>query len=92
MSEKQAELREQAQYLRDSMGITTVDKAVDFMRGWLPTQVFAHGVMNGKSASVMLMCAILGEAIKPEKNRQIAMSEATDGWDVYWELKEQSLI
>lgn len=87
----QERYKAQAKYLRDDLGITTVEKAVEYMQGWLPTQVFDGGIMKGDCASVMLTCAMLGQAIEPCDDKRIAMSEATVGWDVYYALKDAGL-
>ncbi|CAH7405077.1 hypothetical protein VCHA53O466_50188 [Vibrio chagasii] len=87
----QSKYREQARYLRAELGITTVEKAVEFMRVWLPTQKFSGGVMRGECASVLLTIAILDQAVLPDENRQISYSRSELGAEIYFKLKEESL-
>lgn len=88
---QQQKYKKQADFLRNTLGITTIEKAVDFMRDWIQTQKFTGGVMKGELCSVMLTCAILGQAIEPNEDRDIAMKDATVGWNVYFALKDEGL-
>lgn len=83
--------RNQARYLREELDITTIEKAVEFMRIWIPTQTFTAGIMAGESASVLLTCAILGQSIEPDENQEISFSKATVGVDLYYALKDAEL-
>lgn len=87
----QLKYKKQADFFRCELGIDSVEKAVDFMRKWIDTQTFDSGEMKGCTASVMLTCAILSEAIDPNDSREIAMTESNLGWDIYHSLKENNL-
>lgn len=87
----QLKYRQQAKFLREQCGVDTVEEAVNYIRTWVKTQVFESGPMTGECVSVMLTCAIMGEAIEPNPNREISMLSATIGWDVYESLKSQGI-
>ncbi|MDK9790070.1 hypothetical protein [Vibrio sp. D431a] len=91
LAEQQSLYRKQATHLREIEKITSIDAAVDFIEEWIPTQEFKTGVMEGMTASVMLTCAILGQAINPDSNGQISMLESDLGWSIYHELKKKGI-
>jgi len=86
-----SDCRAQAKYFRDEEGIDSVEKGIEYMRTFLPDQVYKGGVMEGRTGSVMLTCAILGEAIEPNTERPIAMTHATHGWDIYHGLRKAGI-